>query len=165
MIKTQTSSQDITIREYSMTTMCDMWSRSLDSVFVSSKPVRRTLKRFSMPSCENSSEAPISQKNNTVVVSDQKINGWIAYIREEFYSIPQVEAIYVAIEENNIDLWLLIPTRDFTLLRRLVDREIKILESFAGTQRPPFTFEFHIVYRCGADESQFVPQRALRLTR
>ena len=63
-------------------------------------------------------------------IFDQTANGWISYIREVFYDIPQVESIYYTIDNTDIDIWLIIPTRDFSLLRRLVDLEMSVLDIF-----------------------------------
>ena len=111
------------------------------------------------------SKASIPQESSYMVLSDQSKDGWVAHIREEFYSVPEVEAIYVAIDENNIDIWLLIPNRDICVVRQLAEIEMKILERFISLEQPLFLLDFHVVYRCGADESQFVPQRAIRLRR
>lgn len=110
-------------------------------------------------------KAETMQGCSDTVSADQTVNGWIAYVREEFYSIAGVEALYVVSEENNVDIWLVIPNRDFALLRELVEREMKVLETFIVIEEPLFLFEFHIVYRCGADESKFVPKRAIRIPR
>lgn len=113
---------------------------------------------------QHGSEACIAQETSQTVLSDQSKDGWIAYIRTELYSISEVEAIYVTIEESNIDVWVLIPERDIRLVRQIADKETKILERFAGLeQQPKFLLDFHVVYRCGADELLLVPRRAIRL--
>jgi hypothetical protein len=112
-----------------------------------------------------STKQSISQRNTETVLSDQFKDGWITHIREHFYSTSQVEAIYMTINENDIDIWLLIPNRDIAIVRQLAEKETEILARFAALERPPFLVEFHVVYRCGADESQFVPQQAIRLPR
>lgn len=95
--------------------------------------------------------------------SDQTANGWISYIKEQFYSVPKVESIYYSIDDTDVDIWIIIPTRDFKLLRRLVDLEMKVLDIFSDTDLSLYRFEFHILYRNGANENQLVPKRALRL--
>ena len=95
--------------------------------------------------------------------SDQSLNGWIAYVKEVFYSVPNVESVYFTIEENNIDLWLVIPKRDFQLVRHLIELEMRILNDFVSPHGTQLFIEFHIMYRCGSVESQFMPREAIRL--
>ncbi len=107
----------------------------------------------------------VSQENSEHVISDQTVNGWIAYIKEIFYSVPEVESIYFTIEESDVDIWLVIPDRDFDLVRELVDREMQIMSKFASVESTVFLLEFHIVYRCGVDKGRFIPQRAIQIPR
>ena len=172
MIRNETNSCDIRFRLWEHSVFRSMSQRLLRKSHIMLDTCarrRQTLPSFLTPFVPDTyvyaSKAATPQGSSNTVSSDQTMNGWIAYVREEFYSIPEVEAIYVVIEENNIDIWLLIPNRDFALVLQLVDHEIKILETFVAIEQPLFLFEFHIVYRCGADESQFVPQRAIRLPR
>lgn len=104
-----------------------------------------------------------TQKNSEYMTSDQTANGWINHIKEEFYSVPEIESVYFTIDETNVDIWLVIPDRDFALVRQLVDLEMQIMSKFAAHGRAAFLLEFHIVYRCGVDEDRFIPQRAIRL--
>jgi len=172
MIRNETNSCDIRFRlwEHSVVrSTCQILSRKSGIMLDTCARRRQTLPSFLTPFVPDTyvygSKAATLQGSSNTVSSDQTINGWIAYIREEFYSIPEVEAVYVVIEENNVDIWLLVPNRDFALVRQLVDREMKVLETFVAIEQLLFLFEFHIVYRCGADESQFLPQRAIRLPR
>jgi hypothetical protein len=172
MIRSETNSCDIRFR---------MWEHSLvgltcqvllgESGMILNTYDRRSqnlpsfLTQFVPETCVYGSKGVNLQGTSNTVSYDQTMNGWIAYVREEFYSIPEVEAIYVAIEENNVDIWLVIPNRDFALLRELVELEMKFLNTFIALEEPLFLFEFHIVYRCGANESKFVPKRAMRIPR
>lgn len=113
----------------------------------------------------HSPESIATQENSDHIILDQTVNGWIAYIKEEFYSVPEIESIYFAIDENSVDIWFVIPDRDFDLVRQLSDREMQIISKFASLERTEFLLEFHIVYRCGVDEGRFIPQRAIRLPR
>lgn len=99
------------------------------------------------------------------ISSDQSVNGWVSYIKEKFYSFTQVETIYALIEQDKIDVWIIIPNRDSVLLRKLIETEMGVLDVLSSDNKPLFSLEFHIVYRCGNDERQFVPLRALRLPR
>jgi hypothetical protein len=98
-----------------------------------------------------------------VFFTDQEVNGWLAYIKAIFYEYPQVESVYYSIEEDNIDIWLIIPERDFSLVRRLVDSEMLVLDTFEMDDKSLCQCEFHIIYRDGHLESDLVPQSALRI--
>ncbi len=102
-------------------------------------------------------------KLGDVFFTNQEINGWIAYIKGIFYEYPQVESIYYSIEEDNIDIWLIIPVRDFSLVRRLVDSEMMVLDTFETDDKSLCQCEFHITYRNGHIESDLIPQNALRI--
>lgn len=98
--------------------------------------------------------------------TNQEVNGWMAYIKEMFYEFPQVESIYYTIEEDKIDIWIIIPKRDFSLLRKLVDLEMNVLDTFETNEtndKPLYQFEFHIIYRGRNNEADLIPQRALRI--
>jgi len=98
--------------------------------------------------------------------TNQEVNGWIAYIKDIFYEFPQVESIYYAIEEDKNDIWLIIPKRDFSLVRRLVDLEMNVLDTFETNEtndKPLYQFEFHIIYRGRNNEADLIPQRAVRI--
>lgn len=167
MIKVEASSQVIELRSPELAPINQIYSRM--PVTLLDSEVRKTLPSFLdvfiLDTHEYISQATISQENSDIVSSDQSINGWIAYVREEFYSVPEVEAIYVTIDENDVDIWLLIPNRDIGVVRQLAEREMNMLDRFATLERPQFLIEFHVVYRCDADESQYVPLRAIRLPR
>jgi hypothetical protein len=165
----ETNSRDIVFREYFATKLCHVFSGEKRLAFVLGKSSGRTndrsLAQIRLEICENASETPSSQRSNPVVVADQSVNGWIAHIKAQFYSIPDIESIYMAIEENNVDLWLIIPKRNFALLRKIVDLEMQILDDFSAVKHPVFLFEFHVVYRCNATGSQFVPKGSLLIPR
>ncbi len=98
--------------------------------------------------------------------TNQEVNGWIAYIKETFYESPQVESIYYTFDEDKIDVWIIIPKRDFSLLRKLVDSEMNVLDTFETNETndtPLYQFEFHIMYRGRNNETDLIPQKALRI--
>lgn len=97
------------------------------------------------------------------VFANQEVNGWVAYIKETFYESPQVESIYYTIEEDKIDIWLIIPKRDFSLVRRLVDLEMSVLDTFEVNDKLLYQCEFHIMYRGRNNEADLIPQKALRI--
>lgn len=104
-------------------------------------------------------------KLKNVFFTNQEVNGWMAYMKEIFYEYPQVESIYYSIEEDNIDIWLIIPERDFSLVRRLVDSEMMVLDTFEMDDKSLYQCEFHIIYRDGHIENDLIPQNALRITK
>ena len=97
--------------------------------------------------------------------SDQYVNGWLSRIREELYSIPSVEDIFVSIEDNNVDVWVVIPQRDIAVLDQLADIEWQLLETFISGEHPAFLMDFHVIYRCGRNIKDLAPTGATRLPR
>lgn len=112
---------------------------------------------------QNTTMVNILQEITVLTLSGQSKNDWISYIREEFYSFPQVDAIYVTIDDRDVDIWLLIPHRDINLVRQLIEKEMKIFERFSDAEEPIFLIEFHVVYGNNSDENQLVPQKAIKL--
>lgn len=105
-------------------------------------------------------EIPTSR---SVVLSDQVESGWISYIREMIYAIPEVEKVYVEIAHKQVDVWVIIPKRNIAVVRQIAQSQGEILRVFASAEEPAWLFDFHVVYRDGRDESQFVPALALQL--
>ena len=97
--------------------------------------------------------------------SDQCVNGWIALIRKELYANPSVEDIFVSIEDDNVDVWVVIPKRDISVLRQLVQGEGRIVEMLVSGEHPAFLIDFHIIYRCGRSIDEVAPSKAIRLPR
>ena len=95
--------------------------------------------------------------------SNQCVDGWLSLIREELYSNPKVEHIFVSIEDSDVDVWVVIPKRDISVLRQLVEIEGRILELLVSGEHPPFLIDFHIIYRCGRNIEDLAPTRAIRL--
>ena len=98
-------------------------------------------------------------------LSNQSVNGWISLIREELYSNPSVEDIFVSIEDSDVDVWVVIPKRDIAVLHQLVEIEGRILEMLVCGKRPPFLIDFHVIYRCGRNIQDLAPTSAIRLPR
>jgi len=97
--------------------------------------------------------------------SNQCVDGWIALISEKLYSNPSVEDIFVSIEDNNVDVWVVIPNRDIAVLDQLANIEWELLEMFVSGEYPVFLIDFHIIYRCGRNIEELVSSRAIRLPR
>ena len=97
--------------------------------------------------------------------SNQCVDGWIALVREALFSIPLVEDIFVSIEDNNVDVWVVIPERDLAILHQIVEREGELFETLVSGENPPFLVDFHIIYRCGRKTEELAPTKAIRLPR
>jgi hypothetical protein len=97
--------------------------------------------------------------------SNQCVDGWIALIKEKLYANQAVEDIFVTIEENDVDVWVVIPKRDISTLRQLVEREGEIIELLVSGEKPAFFMDFHIIYRSGCNLEEVVPTRAIKLPR
>ena len=97
--------------------------------------------------------------------SDQNVNGWLSLLREELYSNPSVEDIFVSIEDSDVDVWVVIPQRDLAALDQLADIEWGLLEMLVSGEYPAFLIDFHVIYRCGRNIEELVSNRAIRLPR
>jgi len=98
-----------------------------------------------------------------VISADNAVNGWLSLIREELYSISSVEDIIVSIEDNDVDVWVVIPERDLTILHQIVEREWELLKTLVSGENPPFLIDFHIIYRCSRNVEELAPTEAIRL--
>ena len=98
-------------------------------------------------------------------LSDQSVNGWIALIKQELYSVSLVEDIFIGIEDSDVDVWVVIPERDIAALTQLSNIEWELLKMFVSGEHPVFLIDFHIVYRCGRNAEDLVPTRTIRLPR
>ena len=97
--------------------------------------------------------------------SDQNLNGWLSLIREQLYSNSSVEDIFVSIEDSDVDVWVVIPKRDISIIRQLVEIEGRMLEMLVSGEHPAFLIDFHVIYRCGRNIEELVSNRAIRLPR
>jgi len=96
-------------------------------------------------------------------LTDQGINGWMSRIRDELYSISMVENIFVTIEDNDINVWVVIPRRDITVLRQIVEKEDELLKVLVSGDNPALFIDFHVIYRCDRDMEKLAPTRAISL--
>lgn len=96
---------------------------------------------------------------------NQNINGWLSLVRKELYSNPAVEGIFVTIEDNEVDIWVVIPEHDLAILHQIVEREGKLFETLFYGENPPFLVDFHIIYRRGRSLKELAPTKAISLLR
>lgn len=97
--------------------------------------------------------------------SDQSVNGWISQIRDALYSIPSVESIYVSIQGEEVDIWVVIPKRDIGIVRQIAECQGRFLKMLALDEHSPFVVDFHVVYREGRSEEDLLPTRAFCVPR
>ena len=97
--------------------------------------------------------------------STQSVNGWLSLVREELYSNPSVEDIFISIEDSDVDVWVVIPKRDLAILHQIVETEGKLFQALVSTESPTFLIDFHIIYRCGRNIEELAPTKAIRLLR
>ena len=97
--------------------------------------------------------------------SNQCVDGWLAHIREELYSNSSVEDIFYSIKDSNVDVWVVIPKRDITILRQLVEIEGRILGMLVSGKHPAVLIDFHVIYRCDRNVEELVSNRAIILPR
>ena len=101
-------------------------------------------------------------------LSDPINEGWMTRIIAEVYKHPQVEALYVSIDDREplVDYWIVIERRDISLVRSLIeDQQKNIVNLFAQTAHPPFQLDFHICYREGRDAGSLVPDNSIYIPR
>jgi len=97
--------------------------------------------------------------------SNQYVDGWIALIREGLYANPSVEDIFVDFEDDDVDVWVVIPEHDLAILHQIVEAEGKLFDTLVSGENPPFLIEFHVIYRCGRNIEELAPTKAIRLPR
>ena len=97
--------------------------------------------------------------------SNQDVNGWLSLIKEKLYTNPSVEDIFVDIEDNDVDVWVVIPEHDLATLHQIVEAEGELFDTLVSGESPPFLIEFHVIYRCGRNVEDLAPTRAIRLLR
>jgi hypothetical protein len=100
-----------------------------------------------------------------MISSNQKVDGWISYVQKELYLEPTVESVHVGIDEGTVDFWIVIPKRDIEVVKRIADTQSRIMDVFGRTEKPSFFMDFHIIYRNGHDEGEWIPKRTIRLPR
>ena len=169
MIKTETRSNELVRRIVRQTPICQ--SFALDTNIIvkindGKKWVSHEFTTSKILLCEYvSREAFPQEKTLYPISSNQTLNGWISYIKDQFYSVPETEVIYYTIDNKDVDLWILIPTRNFQLLRRLVDLEMRVLDTFSYGNESLYRLEFHILYRNYAKENTIISSKAILLPR
>lgn len=90
---------------------------------------------------------------------------WIERTRSRLFQIDGVESLYMTRDENTVDIWVIIPGRDFDLVRRIAEAQRAIGRDFVTTERAPvFSFDFHTMYRGEHREDEMVPSRAILLS-
>lgn len=103
-------------------------------------------------------------------LGDKKVDGMGAKLhivredlRQKLYSIPGVESVYVSLERDYIDVWIMIPQRDVQIMEQTSIVNGEIIEMFSLGKRSPLLFDFHVIYRNGRDEKDLVSDEAILL--
>lgn len=126
----------------------------------------RLTSRFLQPQAHSTwlAAPPMSTYNvQDIASSDQSTEGWVCRIRDELYSIPAVESMFMAIYEGDVDVWAVIPKRDISVVRQIAEAKGRILKLFAFAEHPPFFIDFYVVYREGRTEEDLLPKGAIRV--
>jgi len=87
----------------------------------------------------------------------------IAFVKEEMYSISEIKSIYISIDGESIDIWILIPDRNINLIDRIIEKENKIIDRFIHDGQTKYLFEFHVLYMCQTDESEITPSNSIKI--
>ena len=93
----------------------------------------------------------------------QSGNECMAFVKEEMYSISGIESIYVSIDGESVDIWILIPERDIDLVQRIIEKENRIIDRFINEGQTKYLFDFHVLYQCHATESELVPANSVKI--
>ena len=110
--------------------------------------------------------SPTSVNNETGSdFSNQYVDGWLSLIREHLYSNASVEDIFVDIEDDDVDIWVVIPEHDLAILHQIVEVEGELFDTLVSGENPPFFVDFHIIYRRGRKIEELAPTKAIRLPR
>ena len=96
----------------------------------------------------------------------QYSDAWIRLLRDDLFSIQGIESMYLARDETNVDVWVVIPKRDIDLVRKIAETEREIMSQFFNHQRDPiFYFDFHTVYMESSRVEELVPRSAIEIPR
>jgi len=138
-------------------------------VDILSSAIKQSIPRGWLPIIFTGYEQPLSlegvDNRRGFDFSDQNVNGWLALVREQLYSNPSVEDIFVSIEGSDVDVWVVIPERDLAILHQIVEKEAELFNTLVSGASPPFLIDFHIIYRGGRNISELAPTKAIRLPR
>jgi len=169
MINTETNSANLAFRKVLQNPTCKTFAFDTSVIVEIIRGKEWSIDEFATSNiyvCKYASRESLPQEQTLYPTTFvQTLNGWISYIREQFYSVPDTEAVYYTIDDKDVDFWVLIPKRDFNLLRRLVELEMRVLDTFSYGNEPLYRLEFHITYRNRAYEGNIVPSKAIRLPR
>ena len=167
MLITQATSNDLTRKIAIQIPICHTFTIDTNVLIDFNRGKKRMIEQFIASGMHiysyDSNEVLLQEKPIDSDIFSQTLNGWISYIKDQFYKISEIQSIYYSINDKDVDIWILIPKRDIVLLRRLVDLEIKVLETFTYGGESLFRLEFHIVYCNHTDEKMLVPSKALYL--
>lgn len=103
------------------------------------------------------------QEPPIVIIEDSDTYGWLRLVRDAVYEHGEVQFLYISLGDDMVvDYWILIPSRDITLVRAIVEQQQeRIIKLFAMTQDPPFQLDYHIVYLNGREPAELVPSDAI----
>ena len=94
----------------------------------------------------------------------QSTDAWISRLRNALLSIEGIESMHLAIDDNTIDVWVIIPKRDVDLVRKVSETERTVMSQLINRQPDAsFHFDFHTVYRESQKVSDLIPGRAIKI--
>ncbi len=149
------------IEWYSQESELEMKASTIIEVDIFNSTVKQSIPR------DWTSQQPVISLSNkrSFDFSNQCVDGWIALIRKELYANPSVEDIFYSIEDNNVDVWVVIPERNLNVLHQIAEREWELTKILVSGENRPFLVDFHIIYRYGRNVEDLKPTRAIRLPR
>lgn len=86
---------------------------------------------------------------------DSSINGLENFVAEKFFIIPEVEYVFLSLENDSINIWTVINRLDREVRKNIYDVEYDILNILKG-----FQFDFHVICRNDRNIEELYPSNA-----
>ena len=93
--------------------------------------------------------------------SPSDINSWLAVAGARITGDVEAD-VAVTFDDQNVNLWIVIPERDLALARKIIGECHSLLQWFDGG--PEYSIDFHIIYRQGRDLADVLPSHHILLT-
>jgi hypothetical protein len=98
---------------------------------------------------------PSIDENLQIDIIDSVTNRLENFLAERFFSIPEVEYVFLSIEKDSMDIWTVINKLDREIRKKIYDVEYDILDIIKG-----FEFDFHVICRNNRTIEELYPSNA-----
>jgi len=86
---------------------------------------------------------------------DSSTNRLENFVAEKMFAIPEVEYVFLSLENDSIDVWTVINKLDREVRKKIYDLEYDILDILKG-----FQFDFHVICRNDRNIEELYPSNA-----